>query len=115
MPGLVELLSVFATLVLYGMLAVPFAVWAGRSAYTRVRANIDASGRPELGRWPTIWLAGVPALLLAYFALRGFAVPNPTDSQAADEWGQVYFLLVPPCIGMILGCAVGWALARRER
>ncbi|HEY5818817.1 MAG TPA: hypothetical protein VIU14_10535 [Mesorhizobium sp.] len=114
MPGLADMLSVLATLALYGMLAIPFAVWTGRSAYGRVRSNREASGRAGLGRWPAFWLAGFPACLLAYFALRGFDVPNPTGRQAADEWGQVYFLLVPPCIGMIMGCVLGWILACRR-
>jgi hypothetical protein len=100
---------------LYLMGAVPFAVWSGRAAYASVLANAsspDGTGKPRPGLAATLWLVVLPACLIAYALFRGFDVPNDRDPYAADEWGQVLFLILSPCFGLIVGYGLGWLLGR---
>ncbi|MCV3239329.1 hypothetical protein [Mesorhizobium sp. ZC-5] len=98
---------------LYVMGAVPFAVWSGRAVYAGVLASAsapDSKGKPRPGFAATLWLVVLPACLIAYALFRGFDVPN--DGNAADEWGQVLFLILSPCFGLIAGYGLGWLLGR---
>ena len=99
------------TYLLYLMAAFPFAVWAGQSTYGAV--VVAPNRRPGTGR--TVWFVVLPAVLVAYGIIRGFDVADPTDSQRADESGQVLFLLVTPCLGLICGYAIGWAAGRKRQ
>lgn len=100
---------------LYVMAAVPFAVWSGRTAYASVLANAaahDGKGRLRPGLGATLWLVVLPAGLIAYALFRGFDVPNDSNPYAEDEWGQVLFLILSPCFGLITGYGLGWLLGR---
>lgn len=99
------------TILLYAMAAVPFAVWAGRSTYAVVTPR--DGGYPGHGR--TFWFVVLPALLLFYGQMRGYDLEMPGNSLASDENGQVLFLTVPPCIGLIAGYCLGWAVSRMKR
>lgn len=103
--------SALTTYLLYLMLCVPFAVWAGRAGHASTLARSSAeSGRRLPGRAAVTWLVVLPACLVGYFGLRGFSRSDGTW----DEWGQVYFLVMSPCLGLILGFALGVVRARRH-
>lgn len=99
------------TLLLYAMAAVPFAVWAGRS--THAASTAKAGLYPGHGR--TFWFVFLPLALLLYGRLRGYDLETPGNSLAPDENGQLLFLTVPPCIGLVAGYCLGWAVARMKR
>lgn len=107
------LASALTTYLLYLMVAVPFAVWSGRVAYSSTIARISATGgagRPS--RAAVLWLVVLPACLIGTFLLRGFDRSGAAGEW--DEWGQVYFLVMSPCLGLIAGFALGVLIARRK-
>lgn len=96
---------------LYSMVAFPFAVWAGRSAHA---GTIDGKSLYP-GHARTLFLFVLPIILVGYGMIRGFDNRDPDAPYESDEWGQLLFLAMAPCLGMIYGAIFGFLHGWSER
>lgn len=102
---------------LYLMGAVPFAVWAGRTAHASALARKAAGGAARPGQTATVFLVVLPLVLMAWCGWNSLEAPALTNDPLAEgpgDWQQVGFLAISPCAGLVAGYAIGWLLARRE-
>lgn len=111
-----QVFSIVTTVVLYAMIGVPFAVWSGRASFASAQAH---GGRPSWAA--TFWLLILPAIFIAGYVVSGIGevvIPEPDPevgvlTREVSEWGQWYFLWLPPALGMMIGYAIGASAARR--
>ena len=106
-----SLFGLLTAYLLYAMLAMPFAVWAGRSAH----AGTIAGKSLYPGHARTLFLFVLPMVLVGYGLTRGFDNRSPDTPYQPDEWGQLLFLAMAPCLGMIYGSFFGFLQGWSER
>lgn len=102
---------------LYLMGAVPFAVWAGRTAHASALSRAAAGGPARPGRAATIFLVVLPFVLIVSWWWNSFGAHALAGAPAAGEpgdWQQIGFLALSPCAGLIGGYGIGWLVARRR-
>ncbi|MGB6118840.1 MAG: hypothetical protein WBF87_11515 [Mesorhizobium sp.] len=101
-----------AGLLVMAMVATPFFIWTVRSIY---RATVTGeSAYPGHGR--TFWLVVLPLAIVVYGVVRGFDNRDPWFTYIADENGQMLFMMVPGCLGIVFGYCAGllYGIANRK-
>jgi hypothetical protein len=110
------LVSAATVYLLYLMGAVPFAVWAGRTAFASATAR-NAGGGPagpvRPGIAATVFLVVLPLGLIAAYCWTSLDWWTGLDTEGQGDWRRIGFLALPPCAGLIAGYGIGWLLARR--
>jgi len=112
------ILSALTVLLLYLMGAVPFAVWAGRTAFASAAGRRADGGSARPGMAATIFLVVLPLVLIAAYGWSSVGSNAPAGDPLAEgpgDWQQIGFLALPPSAGLITGYCIGWQLARRRQ